>query len=54
MGIVKMENRLYDKRQNIYNDPKLIEIVSSGEIENQLMRAANRQGQSAGAIEVCP
>ena len=28
--------------------------VSSGEIENQLMRAANQQGQTAGALEVCP
>ena len=30
------------------------EYVNSGEIENQLMHAANRQGRSAGALEVCP
>ena len=30
------------------------EYVGSGEIENQLMRAANRQGRSAGALEVYP
>ena len=30
------------------------EYVGSGEIKNQLMRAANRQGRSAGALEVCP
>ena len=30
------------------------EYVGSGEIENQLMCAANRQGQSTRALEVCP
>ena len=30
------------------------EYVVSGEIEYQLMRAANRQGRSAGALEVYP
>ena len=30
------------------------EYVGSGEIENQLMRTANQQGRSTGALEVCP
>ena len=30
------------------------EYVGSGEIENQLKRAANQQGRSAGALEVYP
>ena len=30
------------------------DYVGSGEIENQLVRTASWQGQSAGALEVCP
>ena len=30
------------------------EYVGPGEIKNQLMRTANREGRSAGAPEVCP
>ena len=29
-------------------------LAGSGEIENSLVRAANQQGRSAGALEVCP